>query len=105
MNRNYGSETRPVCGYDSCPCRGVHFISCYRRESDYCVDGERVAVNEETGAIRRATPLQIEKLIAHYAVEHAKYEKWHTEMALKHGDFLPPLSGPKPTPHLEAMAA
>jgi hypothetical protein len=62
-------------------------------------------VNEETGVIRKATPLQIEKLIAHYAVDRAQYEEWHTKSALKYGDALPQLADPKPMPHLEALAA
>jgi hypothetical protein len=105
MHRNYGSEIRPVCGYDSCPCRGVHFISCYRQESDYCVDGERVAVSEETGAIRKATALQIEKMVEFYGSERQKYEEWYARMAPKYGDYLSPISEPKPMPHLKPLAA
>ena len=105
MNRRYGNDVRPVCGYDSCPCRGVHFISCYQEESDYCIDGERVAVNKETGAVRKATPLQIKKLITHYAIERTKYEVWHATMLQRYGNYLSPLAAPKPTPHVETLAA
>ena len=105
MNRRYGNDVRPVCGYDSCPCRGVHFISCYQEESDYCIDGERVAVNKETGAVRKATPLQIEKLITHYAIERTKYEVWHATMLQRYGNYLSPLAVPWPTPHVETLAA
>ena len=93
MDRNYWNEKRPVCGYGSCPCRGVHFIvgGGPRNDSEYCVDGVRVRIDED-GTIRRATPEQADKLMVFFAAEHAEYVKWHGEMAEKNRDFMPPLS-------------
>jgi hypothetical protein len=104
MNRNYGSDMRPVCGYDPCPCRGVHFVSRYKQETDYCIDGKRIVV-KDGGEIRSAAPLQLEKLIAYFADERAKYLVWHNAALLKYGDALGPISEPELAPHIVALAA
>ena len=92
MNRNFHRDGHPVCGYDSCPCRDVHFISRYRGESDYCIDGERVRVSDESGISSRATAEQVRKLSLFFLESYADYCKWHAQQRARHGDEWPSLS-------------
>jgi len=39
-----GGEMSKQCGYGSCSCVGVQFISSYDGYSDFCVGGQRVTV-------------------------------------------------------------
>ena len=77
--------------YDSCPCRGIHFISRYMGTSDYCVDGTRVAVNDETGITTRATPAHRERVRIYLIAKYGEYCIWHAEQKVKWGGSLPAL--------------
>jgi hypothetical protein len=67
------------CGYRSCPCRGVHFISCggVTLDTDYCVDGQRVRVSKDSRILSScATEVQIVKLELWLLDQYADYLRW-----------------------------
>lgn len=90
------------CGYESCPCRGVHFISRYREETDYCVDGKRVSIGDDGMAVYFSTTLDDLKALDLYHLEqYAKYCAWHSskkrENPAVYGDMvLQPFERPYP---------
>jgi hypothetical protein len=67
------------CGYDSCPCRGVHFIVCGGDDAVYCVDGKRVRVVGSLVMTPSATPEQVFKLEMHLLDSYAHYLRWRGE--------------------------
>lgn len=67
---NY-SDYHSTCGYWSCPCRGVNFISCGMGSTRYCVDGNSVRVNDGSPLPRRIFIYALDK--------YAAYLAWHTE--------------------------
>lgn len=63
-----------TCGYDSCPCRGINFISrggIGPLSTDYCVDGKRVRIVDGEPLPARIFTYALDK----YAV----FLIWHTE--------------------------
>ena len=90
------------CGYESCPCRGVHFISRYREETDYCVNGKRVSVGDDGMALYSSTTLaDLEALNLFSLEQYAKYCAWHVEQKTTkpdiYGDMvLQPFERPYP---------
>jgi hypothetical protein len=70
--KNYG------CGYDSCPCRGVHFIAGGGLDADYCVDGKRVCLGSDSRVLTpSASEAQVVKLELWLLDEFARYLVWH----------------------------
>jgi len=65
------SNNYQSCGYGSCPCRGVNFISCGMGSTDYCVDGKRVRVLEGAPLPARIFVYQLDK--------YAAFLTWHAE--------------------------
>ena len=76
------------CGYDSCPCRGIHFIVRGFIDSDYCIDGKRVRVRHGDPVVAFATPEQAERLGIWFLDQYARYIKWHVEQNRKHPAWL-----------------
>lgn len=65
------------CGYESCSCIGVHFISGYRLQWDYCVDGKRITVDNDSNIITpSANEEQVRKLELHLLDDYAGYLRW-----------------------------
>jgi len=60
------------CGYEPCPCWGIHFISGYKDESDYCIDGKRVTLRDD-GLIWRATKSEALRLQSFLLEDYADY--------------------------------
>jgi len=81
-----------VCGYDSCPCKGVHFISRSHQENEYCVDGKRVRLDDDS-IIHSfdVTGEMVSKLEAYLLEQHSQYCIWHAEQLKRYGDACPPL--------------
>jgi hypothetical protein len=69
-----------ACGYHSCTCRGVSFISYYQHEADYCIDGKRVTMRDGGLVVTpSATEMHVEALNRYLLVKYAAYCDWHSE--------------------------
>lgn len=86
------------CGYRGighyCTEGKVQFISRYRLENDYCVDGRRVRVSD-AGEVHHAQPGDLERI---YAFEWAKYQdylEWRKTCDLAGTETLPFTAGVK----------
>lgn len=78
------------CGYDSCPCKGVHFISSYQGEVDYCVNGQRVMIREDRSPAREYSAADMMALRLWLISEYARYLIWHCTQKQKHpGEYMP----------------
>lgn len=62
-------------------CVGVHFISRYRQQTDYCVDGVRVSVND-------GDPLP-KPIFLYELDQYADYLRWHQGFYTRFPDQLP----------------
>jgi hypothetical protein len=71
-----------TCGYHSCVCRGVSFISRggVRPDSDYCVNGKRVRLSDD-GAVYAydLTQADVDALSMFLLEEYVAYCVWHVE--------------------------
>lgn len=71
-----------TCGYHSCRCRGVSFISRggVVLDSSYCVDGKRVRVKDD-GAVYAfdLTAADVAALSNHFLNKYAEYCAWHSK--------------------------
>jgi hypothetical protein len=79
------------CGYGSCSCYGVHFISRYRMANDYCIDGKRVTVTDGEQVVRHANDLDVKRLENFLLDRYAKYLVWHCENKARY-DFDCPIA-------------
>lgn len=71
---------RQRCGYHSCICQGVAFISRggVKPDSDYCVNGKRVRVRDDgTVYAYDLTAADVAELTAYFLREYARYCAWH----------------------------
>jgi len=93
---------RATCGYHSCSCRGINFISRYREKNDYCVEGKRVCVTDAGAAVySSASRSDLDALGLFLLGQYAKYCAWHVEHKRNnpavYGDMvLQPFSGSYP---------
>jgi hypothetical protein len=70
------------CGYHSCPCRGVNFIVGGLGSWEYCVDGKRVRVSDDSRVETvSATEAQIVKLELYLLDNYAEYLRWRYDPA------------------------
>ena len=69
-----------VCGYDSCPCVGVNFISTYQGRVNYCVNGKRLLVDARVSMVLTpsATLDQVARLERYLLECRSKYVEYHT---------------------------
>ena len=90
------------CGYESCSCRGVNFISRYREETDYCVNGKRVSIGDDGGAAYYSTnQSDLDAIDLFHLEQYAKYCYWHSKQKREkpdvYGDMvLQPFEHPFP---------
>ena len=81
------------CGYDSCPCKGVNFISGGLGRTDYCVDGKRITLDDAGRVLSRsASAGQVEQLGLGLLARYAQYCIWHTGQVQRFGADFPALS-------------
>jgi len=78
-----------TCGYTGHHCSGsVQFISRYRGENDYCLEGRRIVISD-AGMIRRGTAVDAKKVLLYELAKYAKYVKWHTEQTTPFAELQP----------------
>ena len=72
-----------TCGYDGVHgCgRGVYFISRYRDETDFCVNGHRVHVYDDGHT--SGTPAEIQSIVLHELTKYGEYAIWNAEHRAK----------------------
>jgi hypothetical protein len=89
------------CGYDSCPCRGVHFISGNGVDADYCVDGKRVRLSAGSLVLTpSATEQQVFKLEMHLLDDYARYLRWRGEQPWRREVPVSPFNHSLPLKHV-----
>ncbi len=76
------------CGYHSCACIGVEFISSYDGSSDFCVEGQRVTIRPDRTATCDAVTAQ--KLNMGLLDRYAAYlTRRATQKAARPGEIWP----------------
>lgn len=76
------------CGYHSCACIGVEFISSYDGVSDFCVEGQRVTIRPDRSVTCDADTAQ--KLNMALLDRYAAYlNRRATQKAARPGDIWP----------------
>ena len=88
--------SRVECGYGGHVCGNrVQFISRYRNENDYCVDGRRVSIHDD-GTVRRAEGSDLERIRLFELGKYAEYIRWREDAKERYGlhQELAPFSFP-----------
>lgn len=71
---------RNRCGYGRCLCYGVRFISIYKGERNYCVNGNRVKLNRKFEVVSLSTTDADMELLGLYLLDdYAAYLEWRSE--------------------------
>lgn len=83
---------RCTCSFDHYPNGDVFFISRYREQNDYCIDGRRVRLLDD--GTTNATSEERRKLGIFLLREYAEYAKWHAEIPYR-GVPLQPFDHPE----------
>ena len=78
-----------VLNHAPCAIGVIQFISRFRSESSYCVDGHRVTVHDD-GAVHASsldvTDELLQRLMIHFLQAYASYCFWHVEFTAKHSN-------------------
>lgn len=91
---------RETCGYTGHVCGpGVKFISRYRDENDYCVDGRRIRVCDTGRVSPNASAADVDAIFMHELERYGAYLEWRSAWRRKMGaDFAEFESVSKPSP-------
>lgn len=79
MSTHYGR-----CGYAGCYDHGTRFISRYRDQNDYCVDGTRVTLYD-SGEFH-GSPAQARAVLLFELSKYTEYIAWNRQQRAKFGE-------------------
>jgi len=85
------AETRKECGYlgHVCGLSKVQFISRYREQNDYCVNGSRVSLNDSGEFGYYATEEEKGAVRLFLLEEYADYLRWRNTFRARVGCEMP----------------